>query len=79
MSRTPLSAEREAEAQQLLPVLRQALDEELLTLARTLVATDEGTLFGPTEFQIRELVHKAGAKAYQAYLAQKKTATTGPR
>jgi hypothetical protein len=75
MSHTPLTPEREAEAQQLLLALRQALDEELLAVARSLVATDEHTLFGQTEFDIRDLLHKAGAKAYQAYLAQKKTRT----
>jgi hypothetical protein len=78
MSRTPLSPEREAQAQQLLQALRQAADEELLAIARTLAATDEATLFGQTEFDVRDLVHKIGAKAFQAYLAQKKTATAGP-
>ncbi len=78
MSGTPLSAEREAEAQQLLQTLRQAADEELLAIARALVSTEEHTLFGQTEFDIRDLVHKIGAKAYQAYLAKKKSATAAP-
>jgi hypothetical protein len=78
MSRTPLSPEREAEAQQLLQALRQAADEDLLAIARALVATDEHTLFGQTEFDIRDLVHKIGAKAYQAHLGQKKMATAAP-
>ena len=78
MSRTPLSPEREAEAQQLLLALRDAVDEELLAVARALVATDESTLFGDTEFHLRDLILKAGAKAYQTFLAQKKTATAGP-
>ena len=78
MSRTPLSPEREAEAQQLLQALRAAVDDELLDIARTLVATDEHTLFGQTEFDIRHIVHQLGAKAYHTFLTQKKTATTGP-
>ena len=78
MARTPLSPEREAEAQQLAQAIRQAADEELLDLARTLVDTDEHTLFGDTEFHVRDLVHQIGAKAYQAFLAQKKTATAAP-
>jgi len=78
MSRTPLSPEREAEAQQLLQALRQAADEDLLAIARALVATDEHTLFGQTEFDIRDLVHKIGAKAYQAHLAHKKMAPAAP-
>jgi GGDEF domain-containing protein len=78
MARTPLSPEREAEAQQLAEAIRQAIGEDILNVARTLVATDEATLFGETEFQVRDLVHKAGAQAYQTFLAQKKTATAGP-
>jgi hypothetical protein len=44
---TPLSPEHEAKAQQLLQTLRPAVEDELLALARTLVATDEATRFGP--------------------------------
>jgi hypothetical protein len=75
MARAPLAPEQEAQAQQLAQAIRQAADEELLAIARALVTTDESTLFGDTEFQIRELVHRLGAKAYQTFLAQKKTAT----
>ena len=79
MLRTPLSPEREAQAQELAQAIRQAIEDEVLAVARTLAATDEPTLFGDTEFQVRELVLKAGAKAYQTFLAEKKTATVGPR
>ena len=79
MVRTPLSAEREAEAQRLAQAIRQATDDDLLAIARALVATDEATLFGDTEFHIRDLVHHLGAKAYRTFLAQKKTATAVPR
>jgi hypothetical protein len=78
MSRSPLSPEREARAQQLFQALRQAVDDELLAIARTLAATDEASLFGQAEFDVRALAHKAGAKAFQTFLAQKKTATAGP-
>jgi hypothetical protein len=75
MARPPLSPDQEAQAQQLAQALRQAADEELLAIARALVATAESTLFGDTEFTVRELTHRIGAKAYQTFLAQKKTAT----
>jgi hypothetical protein len=71
----PLPADPEVRAQELLPLLRQAVDEELLALARLLAGTDEAHTFGATEFQARELLLRAGAKAYQTFLAQKKTAT----
>lgn len=75
MVHATLCPEREAEAQQLLRTLREAVDEELLAMARALVATDEHSLFGDTEFQVRDLVHRLGSTAYQVFLAQKKTAT----
>jgi hypothetical protein len=77
MASPPLSPEQESRAQELAQAFRQAADEELLAIARALVATDESTLFGDTEFQVRDLVQRIGAKAYQTFLAQKKTATAG--
>jgi hypothetical protein len=79
MTRPALSPEQEAQAQQLAQALREAADEELLAIARTLVGTEDSTLFGDTEFALRDLVHRIGAKAYQTFLAQKKTATAARR
>ena len=79
MTHSPLSPEKEAEAQALVQAIRRGAEEELLTIARALVATDEHTLFGDTELHIRDLVHRIGAKAYHAHLAQKKTATAARR
>ena len=53
-------------------------EEELLEIARTLVAAEPADLFGQTEFKVRELAHKIAAKAYERRLAQKKSATTPP-
>ena len=78
MSSTPLTPEQEAEAQQLAVLIRQATDEEFLRLARLLVSKDERHTFGQTEFDVRDLLLRAGAKAYQTFLAQKKTATKAP-
>jgi hypothetical protein len=78
MSSSPLSPEREAAAQQLAALIRQATDDDFLRIARLLVSKDEKHLFGQTEFDLRALVLKAGAKAYQTYLRQKKTATAAP-
>ena len=70
-----LFAEQEAQAQELLTRIRQQADEELLALARLLVSKEDRELFGETEFEVREIVHRLGAKAYTAHLARKKTAT----
>jgi hypothetical protein len=74
----PLSPAQEAEAQQLAQAIATAAHEELLQIARTLVATDRATLFGATEFRVRDLILGVAAKAYQQHLAQKKTATPPP-
>jgi hypothetical protein len=74
----PLSPELEAEAQELLTRLRTQTDADLLALARLLVSKADCDLFGATEFQVRDLVHRIGAKALEARVAQKKTATKAP-
>jgi hypothetical protein len=73
-----LSAAQEAEARLLADRIGQAAQEELLQIARTLVARSAGTLFGATEFKVRDVILRVAAKAYEEYLAQKKTATTVP-
>ena len=78
MSAIPLPPEQEAQAQALAQRLRAETEDELLALARLLVSKPEHELFGQTEFQVRDLVHRIGAKAYEARLAEKKTATAAP-
>ena len=77
MPSAPLTPEQEARAQQLAADLQQALADDVLTLARSLVANEQRP-FGAAEFQLRDLLLKAGAKALELSLAQKKTATRGP-
>jgi hypothetical protein len=76
-SQHSLPTELEAKAQALAAQLRTLAEEDLLALARLLVSKEDRELFGDTEFAVRDIVHGLGAKAYQALLAEKKTATTG--
>ena len=69
------SADQEAEAQTLAQRLRELADEELVQMARLLVSKPEREIFGDTEFQLRDLLLKVGAKALEEHLRQKKTAT----
>jgi len=73
-----LPAAQEAEARQLAQEIATAAADELLQLARTLVAGGDSSLFGATEFKVRDILLKVGAKAYERRLGQKKTATTAP-
>ena len=75
---TLLTAEQEAEARALADRLRKETDDPFLAIARLLVATDDHTLFGATEFAIRKEAQALIAKAYGVFLAEKKTATSAP-
>jgi len=70
---TELSAEQEGEAQRLAEVIRAATEDDFLRIARLLVTRQEGDVFGQAEFTIRDILLRAGAKAYQAHLGEKKT------
>ena len=74
----PLTPEQEAQAQQLAALVTQAIAADVLQVARLLVATKVQDTFGPTEFHLRDLAHKIGARALELSLAQKKTATSAP-
>ena len=73
-----LTAEKEALAQELAEAIAKLGYDEFLQIARTLVASDPASLFGQTEFKIRDLILQVAAKAYQCHLDQKKTATKVP-
>ena len=75
-STTALTAEQELEAQELAGRITEAIAVDVLRIARLLVAKDTRHTFGQTELQLRDLIHRAGAKALETSLAQKKTATT---
>ncbi len=74
MSQTHLSAEQEAEAQALAARIQAVTAQEVLAVARVLVSKETKNLFGKTEFEVRDLVHRIGAKAFEEHLREKKTA-----
>lgn len=73
-----LSDAQEAQAQQLAQAIAHASYEDILNIARTLVTTNDASLFGDTEFTVRNLSQRIAANAYRQHLEQKKTATRGP-
>jgi hypothetical protein len=73
-----LTAEQEAQAQELAELITAAIASDVLSMARLLVSKDTRHTFGQTEFQLRDILHEAGAKALETSLSQKKTATTDP-
>jgi hypothetical protein len=79
MTRPDLTPEQRADADRIYLALRQAADADLRALAELLASQDDRSTFGATEFAVRDLVLRVGAKAVEAALeGRKKGATTGP-
>ena len=66
-----LTAEQEAEAQQIEHHLREALQDDIHQMARLLASKADRELFGKTEFEVRDLVHRMGAKALEVTAAER--------
>ena len=73
-----LSAEQETEAKILEAKIQKAVQTEIADLARLMVSKSDRELFGRTEFQVRDLVLRIGAKVYEEHLREKKTAIKAP-
>jgi hypothetical protein len=74
-----LTAEQEAEAQRLADTIAVRTKEELLRITRLLVSKQDEQLFGETEFQVRDLVHKIGARAIETAVNERKKGATEGR
>ena len=70
----PLSPELEQKAQELATRIHSRSAESVLELARRLVATKEETLFGETEFTLRDEALRIVGHAYAEHI-EKKVAT----
>jgi len=78
-TRVELTPEQQAESDRILAALRQAAESDLRELADLLATKDDSNTFGPTEFTVRDIVLRVGAKALETALSgRKKGATTGP-
>jgi hypothetical protein len=73
-----LSTEQEIDAKALEAKIQAAVQREIADLARLMVSKSDRELFGLTEFQVRDIVLRIGAKVYQEHLREKKTATKVP-
>ena len=73
----PLPPELEQKAQELATRIRSRSADAILDMARRLVATTDETLFGATEFALRDSTRAIVADAYAEHL-EKKVATPAP-
>ena len=79
MSRLPLTREQTELAERIYQNLRQAADSDLRDLAERLASKPDRQLLGQTEFEVRDRVHRIGAKAFETALDERKGGgTKGP-
>jgi hypothetical protein len=60
-----LTDEQEAEAQRVVELVKQCSEEEVLNMARLMASKNDDALFGETEFQVRDILHRLGAKVIE--------------
>ena len=78
-TRPELTAEQKAEADRIHAAMLQAAESDLRELAELLATKDDSNTFGATEFTVRDIVLRVGAKAIATALEErKKGGTTGP-
>jgi len=78
MSATTLTPEQEALVQEITQEVVRAAESDIADIVRTVLSKKDRDVFGQTEFTVRDIIHQAAVKAYDAVLARKKTATTAP-
>ena len=67
-----LTPEQEEEAQRIEDNLKAATAVEIRRIARLLASKENRHLFGETEFQVRDAVHRIGQRGMDAALAERK-------
>lgn len=79
MSWSHLSPEQTERAEQILQTLKGAAEDDLRDIAGLLASKPDHKLLGQTEHEVRDRVHKIGAKAIEtAVNLRKKGGTKGP-
>jgi hypothetical protein len=76
MSHLPLTPDQAALSDRIYQSLRQAADSDLRTMADLLASKPDHQLLGPTEFEVRDQVHKIAAKAFETALEERKKGGT---
>src|SRR5438270_13791209 len=76
MSRLPLTPDQAELSDRIYQSLRQAADADLRLLAELLASKPDRQLLGQTEFEVRDLVHRIGAKAFETALDERKKGGT---
>ena len=74
-----LTPEQKAESDRIFAALQQSAVDDLRALADLLATKDDSNTFGATEYTVRDIALRIGAKAVESVLAgRKKGGTTAP-
>ena len=76
MSRLALTPDQQAEADRLTQLLTNAAAQEIREIAELLASKPDNQFLGKTEFQVRDLAHRIGAKALETALSDRKKGAT---
>lgn len=60
-----LTPEQEAEARRIEEVLMEAARKDVREMARLMASKQDREILGQTEYQVRDIVHRLGAKALE--------------
>ena len=72
MEEIKLTAEKEAEMERILDVVKGAAEVQIRELARLLASKPNAELLGATEYLVRDGVHRIGARLLEAALEERK-------
>lgn len=79
MEEIKLPAEKEAEVERILDMVKGAAEVEIKELARLLASKSNAELLGPTEYLVRDGVHRIGVRLLEAALEERKKRGTAGR
>ena len=79
MSGPELTPEQQIEAQRIEGILMELVRDDVRVIAELLASKPDHQLLGKTEYEVRDRVHRIGAKAIETALnGRKKGGTKGP-
>jgi hypothetical protein len=76
MDRQQLTAQQEAEAQRVEEAVMEACQSDIRAMVRLMASKPDRELLGKTEFELRDICHRIGAKVIETTLQERKKGGT---
>jgi hypothetical protein len=70
------ATEEQTEVERVKQVVMKAIEGDLTEIARLMTSKGDGELFGKTEFELRDIVHRLGRNALEAAVNDRKKGGT---